>query len=508
MTDLPNNEKSQTSADKKQQLDKINHMIKDLQQSVEELQNEIDSEKKDSNIDFPDKEKAVADAKKVIDSVSENDASNKADDKAQKSAKSSDDVSNKGDIKNADTDSAEYVTPIYYTKRHKKRSRKQDKKEDNQRIIPDKMPSDTGSVDDYVFMKPIKKKKKKTKKQRFLQISGIVFAVIIGIFLVTASTIFILNQVGKNEMHDYDDIDIKPSPDIADVTVENSGRVIKYKNHTYGFNEDVITCVLLGVDKDNLIDKNESGTAGQCDAIYIAAINTETGKVSIIGVSRDTIIDVNTYDSGGSFIDTTPMQICLSYGYGDGKHKSCENTLTSLERLFYGMPFETYFSMDFDALKTLNDQIGGVTLTPTISLEAVGECRAFTAGQQMTLSGAEALRYIRNRDMDELGSNSDRMSRQKQYMTAYLAQVLPAVKKDLSVITDLYSCVSENSTTNLSPSKITYLASVALSGVSSDGDVEFLNIPGEVRKGKYAEFYADEDALMQLMLDVFYVKVN
>ena len=40
-------------------------------------------------------------------------------------------------------------------------------------------------------------------------------------------------------------------------------------------------------------------------------------------------------------------------------------------------------------------------------------------------------------------------------------------------------------------------------------EVEFVNIAGEVKKGEqYAEFYPDQDALMETLLDLFYIKVN
>ena len=48
-----------------------------------------------------------------------------------------------------------------------------------------------------------------------------------------------------------------------------------------------------------------------------------------------------------------------------------------------------------------------------------------------------------------------------------------------------------------------------MSGLSYDGSEDMYNIPGEVVMGsQFEEFYVDEDGLYQLILDVFYDKVD
>lgn len=362
---------------------------------------------------------------------------------------------------------------------------------------------------DFVYAVPHKKKHKR-KKNKWLKVLGIIMSIIAAILIVLVSTILIFNQVGKSAMHDYEDMTIEPSPQIEDIeAVEDSGKTITYKGSTYSFNEEVASVVLMGVDiKDFEYPDREVGEAGQADAIYIAVIDTSKDKVTILGVSRDAMVDVNVYNTDGGFVGTENMQLCLSYAYGDGAHTSCENTLTSLERLFYGMQFDTYFSIDTRALETLTDTVGGVTVTSLVDFYSDYYGRTISEDETVTLYGNDATIYIRSRDLDELGSNNDRMARQKQFMTAFLAQAWPSIKSDTSVIVDLYNGITGYSTTNLTTSKMTYLATTAISGLDSYKEVEFINVPGTVTKGEYAEFNVDQDALMELMLDIFYIEVS
>ena len=75
-----------------------------------------------------------------------------------------------------------------------------------------------------------------------------------------------------------------------------------------------------------------------------------------------------------------------------------------------------------------------------------------------TLLGGQAETYVRSREFDPLDANMARMQRQQQYITAFAQKALQEMKGDLTLPLDLLNLVSENSVTNLSAPKITYLA--------------------------------------------------
>ncbi len=108
------------------------------------------------------------------------------------------------------------------------------------------------------------------------------------------------------------------------------------------------------------------------------------------------------------------------------------------------------------------------------------------------------------------------MDRQVQYIKAYAQQALPAVVRDFGVISSLYNTAMDYSQTNLTLSNATYLGSLLLSkGVT---DYTSYTLQGEMKSAKateynmegvvHAEFYPDEDYLMQTVLDVFYTQID
>lgn len=398
-------------------------------------------------------------------------------------------------------DAIDYVLPI------KKKRKRHFRKKVSTGTITD-INKEAEAID-YIYARP--HSKRKDRKKRIKKTIITIICVVLGLIIAGAGTVFVFNEVGKSAMHNYEDMNIEPSPDVEKVeSVENSGRTICYDGKTYAFNEKVATVVLMGIDnkEDEFSTDKIIGTGGQADAIYIAVIDTLKDKVSILGVSRDTMVDVNLYNTSGDFVKTENMQLCLSYAYGNGGASSCENTIVSLERLFYGLPFNTYFSFDTNALEILTDTIGGVTLTAKTDFYSYREQRTVSAGETVTLFGEDATQYIRTRDLEAIDSNNDRMIRQKQFMTAFLSRIWDSVKSNPALVLDLYGTIDDYSTTNLTTAKMTYLASTALSSLNSYSEIEFYNVPGTVKTGEYAEFYVDQDGLMELLLDLFYIEVS
>ena len=233
-------------------------------------------------------------------------------------------------------------------------------------------------------------------------------------------------------------------------------------------------------------------------------VDTETGEMKILGVSRDTMADVDIYSEEGKFIDTDRKQIAFSYAYGSEKVTGGRNTTTSLSRLFYSLPFENYFAINMNALVTLNDLIGGVTLTSSMTFDSPIDGRTIHEGETVTLHGKEADYYVRHRDTSQLDSNSDRMKRQQEYISAFMSSAIPAAKKDLSIVTKLYNEIRVNSDTSLTLPKLTYIASTAVTKVRSANDIEFLSMKGTYTEGEYAELNVSNKDAIRTMLDVFY----
>lgn len=339
------------------------------------------------------------------------------------------------------------------------------------------------------------------KKHRGKKIALAIIGVLVLIIIIAAAVFMIMSSKGKKELLNYESVSVE-APEELEVDTGEDGQTVTYNGKTYVFNDELATIVFIGVDKSEL-GTEVYGEAGQADAVYIYAYDTSEKESKIICVSRETMVDVNIYSTSGNDAGIENMQLCLSYAYGDGKESSCENTLKSLSRIFYNIPFNSYVALDWDAVAALNDAVGGVEVTV---LEDVYDMKK---GSTITLFGENAFHYVQYRDVSYLESNSARLDRQKQYITNFANKVISATKSDLTVPLDLYNIAADYMVTNVTANQVSYIAMELVSSVGSMSDIEFLSIEGETIQGEeHAEFYPDEQALYELILDVFYTEKN
>lgn len=338
------------------------------------------------------------------------------------------------------------------------------------------------------------KKKWSVKKKIIVGILLFFLCIIIG----TISAFFIMNYLGKQAMLNYDNLNVSVPEDID---YKEGGRLVYYNGNTYEFNKNIATILFMGVDKRNLDDQDKN-RHGQADALYLLTYNTSTGKIRVLALNRDTMTDVSRYDVDGNYYDTTSTQLCLAYAYGDGKYLSAENQLVAVERLIYNVPINAYYAIDLSAIKVLNDDIGGVTLTPNYTFGS------FTKGQEITIKGDMAEEFVRHRDVSLLDDNLRRMDCQRQYISAFASQVVSAIKSDITLPMDLYNDSSQYTVTNIDASKLTYLASSLATKFSG---IEFITTTGQyemVKGDKSAQYKIDKEKLFETILDLFYTKIK
>lgn len=362
----------------------------------------------------------------------------------------------------------------------------------------------------FVF-REYKKHKHHRRRHRHMakgkKVAITIVSIILAVIILVVGSVLVINQVGKSQMHtlDTDDLDISVPQNVdgMDVVTEDNGATIKYNGHTYNINKEISTICFMGIDQ-----RTTDATDENADFINLAAVDEKSKIISVIPISRETMCDINIYDDSGNFVQTENKQICLAFGYGKDEHDRCKNVMTSVSRLCYNIPIASYFALDLDAISILNDDIGGVTVTSNITFTSKEDGRTISEGEDVTLKGQEAEQYVRARDTSVLESNNYRMERQQQYLKSFLSTLVPAAKKDLGVITDLYGTVTTHSITDLTLPKITYLSSSALSIISSSQDINFKKIDGNIESGTNAEFYPDDKSLLETILSVFYIQID
>ncbi len=338
------------------------------------------------------------------------------------------------------------------------------------------------------------------KMNKALKIILIIIAILLALVIIAGLVTYIMYSKGKNDLKpEKQEVVITPPEDIAEeVEVEQDGASVYYKGEKYVYNENAVPILLLGIDKHDFEDINGVGFNGQADAVYVAVLDTETKKVSVIAVSRESMVDVNTYSYEGNFLRTENMQLCLAFAYGDGKEKSCENVMTSVSRLLCNVPISSYIAIDLDSLSYLTDAVGGLEV-PEYDDEGMN-----LTGNTITIYGKQTERYLRWRWTPELTSNNIRIERHKSYISAFAKKAVAMTKENITFPITLYNSISDYMVTNVGASQITYLAANYLDGVDN---LKLYSIPGSLELvDTHAQFTPDPVALYETILELFYVK--
>lgn len=341
------------------------------------------------------------------------------------------------------------------------------------------------------------KHKSKRRMKRWKKVLISIGCVFLSLILLIVGTFTYLFIKGGSELLDGNYSITAPQ----DVETQNDGEFVVYNGKTYQYNKNITNILFMGVDKRELQKTEVQGTGGQADVIVLLAVDTKTGKISMINISRDTMTDVTVYSANGGYVGSEKQQLCLSYAYGNGKETSCENTVNSVQRLFYNIPIKSYLALDLDGISAVNDSIGGVDVTSPETIDS------FVKGQNYHLEGELAESFVRSRNHESADANTLRMQRQQVYVQQFMDKVISATKKQITTPVDLFNASSPYTCTNLNPSKILYLAQ---SVVLSDGmSVEMSTVPGEAKMGEtYAEYYVDEGKFYEQFLNVFYNQVQ
>lgn len=294
----------------------------------------------------------------------------------------------------------------------------------------------------------------------------------------------------------------KEKKDTSSELQQESENYISYNGQKYQHNDHIRTYLYMGIDKDGPVTEAEdSVSGGQSDAMFLIVVDSEKKTISVLSINRNTMTDVDVYDKDGNFVETRELQICLQHGFGDGMRTSCQRSVDAVSNLLYGEPVSGYIAMNMDAMPMMNDSVGGVTVEVLDDLTSPSRNVSLHKGETVTLNGDEAYVYLRSRDINEFDSATERLNRQMQYIQAFVKQ---AKSKDAATLVSAYNAITDYIVTNVDvPNLVNKLTTYEFD------DSRMYTIPGETQMGEqYEEYHVDEDALYQVMLDIFYKTVE
>ncbi len=277
-----------------------------------------------------------------------------------------------------------------------------------------------------------------------------------------------------------------------------TSRIIVKDGITYVPRQDITVVMLLGIDEYGPVEDSGSyNNNGEADMAALVIFDEAAQTVNVLALNRDTMLDMPALGIGGKYAGTEFGQLALAHTFGSGLKDSCRNTRTAISDFLNGLEIQYYVAMNMDAISILNDAVGGVTVQVTEDFSKVDA--AIPMGE-VTLKGQQAITYVQvRRDVGDQ-KNITRMERQKKYMDGFFQKFQEKCRDEQFVIST-YDAVTPyivtDFTTKSMSNMINRYADYTLG--------EIVTPEGENRlAGEHYEFYADETALEDLILQLFY----
>lgn len=278
--------------------------------------------------------------------------------------------------------------------------------------------------------------------------------------------------------------------------------VYEYNGVEYVKNEDVESFLILGLDKfEDAINNDSYNNDQRADFLMLLVFDNSEKKFTAVHLNRDTMVNMNVLGVAGQKIVTVNKQLALAHTYGNGRDVSCRNTADAVSELLNGVKVNHYLSITMDAVPILNDLLGGVEVTVLDDFSGIDD--TLIKGETVTLHGDHALTYVRERYGLEDSSNSTRMVRQRQYMTAVYDKAMLEIENDDNFVIEASSKLADYIVSDRSVNQLQEIAKK----LSQYKFTEIETLEGEsVVKDGLMEFRPDADSIDKIVFELFYKK--
>lgn len=239
-------------------------------------------------------------------------------------------------------------------------------------------------------------------------------------------------------------------------------------------NENMYTFLVVGLDQ----------VSNSTDTIMVGRIDTETHKIDVVSIPRDTMVNVSW---GTKRVNTYYSSDLVSGGNGiDGLMKGIRDLV--------GFDIDCYAVVDLEAFVELVDAIGGVDYDVPIDMyyydPSQGLNISIPAGMQH-LDGETAVKVVRFRS-GYATADIGRIGTQQDFLMSVASQMLTLGNiPNLPTFIDIFE---KYVTTNLSAANISFFARQFL--MCKSEDISFHTAPGNggdsVKGNSYYSLYVDE----------------
>ena len=253
------------------------------------------------------------------------------------------------------------------------------------------------------------------------------------------------NESIYNQLQILADVEIKVAPKHVETT-------------THASLDSPFTIYLSGIDnRDHTLP-----FAARSDVNLIMVVNPAKHKILLLNTPRDFYVPLAM---NGKLDKLTHAGL---YGVNESIH-TLEN--------FYGIKFNYYARINFDATSTIIDQLGGVDVHIPYVVNTYHGHRHYEPGNYH-LNGDEALDFARERvSISWAGGDRERGRNQEKIITALL-QKLQQDKTNLTKLDQIFNSIAKNIQTNFTPDDLKYLVQKQLTNFSN-WQIESIDVDGK-----------------------------
>lgn len=271
----------------------------------------------------------------------------------------------------------------------------------------------------------------------------------------------------------------------------------------YSTTDQIKTYLFMGTDASGTGEdlegtKDYRGTLA--DFLLLVVVNKTQKYYGFLQIDRNTITDVDVLDENNKPNGAATEQICTAHWYGTDSEAGCKNTVNAVGYYLGDLEINGYYSLDMDAIGTLNHLIGGVEVT--LEDDFSDKDPAMKKGATLVLNDDQAWHYLHDRmDMKD-DTNANRMKRQRQYLNGFLDKLREETKTNPNRVNEIYDALEDSAETDLTGRDISRLVN-DMYKTDSQG---IFTVEGETREGTilgdgevHEEFYPDTQSLIDVM---------
>ena len=279
----------------------------------------------------------------------------------------------------------------------------------------------------------------KKKRKKYIKIAAGILIFILFIIAFGYGLQYIDNKTEKTNVSDEDSIN--------DWNVQVARGKIKLNKKKYDYYHDFENYLLIGTDASGNDGEGDEYQGSMADFLMLVIVDKTDGTYSFLQFNRDTMTEISLINHEGKGAALATLQLCTAHWYGGNKEQGCKNTVKAVKKLLGGMEINGYYELNMSEIPTLNQIVGGVTVT--LEEDFTDKYPEMKKGATLQLTDDEAYAYVHDRYGVGDEENASRMKRQQQYMTGFFKKLQDKIKSDSNYTTDIFNQLQDKATTDI-----------------------------------------------------------